>query len=102
TSDVLAGKLYGIPLSGTMAHSYVESFEDETAAFDAFTRSYPNGSTPLIDTYDTVEADRRAARVARELAVRGGRLGGVRIDSGDLLEASRRVRARLYAGGRAS
>jgi nicotinate phosphoribosyltransferase len=99
TSDVLAGKLYGIPLAGTMAHSYVECFEDELAAFDAFVRSYPDGSTLLIDTYETIEGARRAARVARELAARGGRLGGVRIDSGDLLEVSRSVRAVLDEEG---
>ena len=99
TSNVLAGERFGIPVAGTMAHSYVESFADETAAFEAFTRSYPNGSTLLIDTYDTVEGARRAAAVARELAARGGRLGAVRLDSGDLLELSRRVRAVLDEAG---
>ena len=99
TSNVLAGQRYGIPLAGTMAHSYVECFADETAAFEAFTRSYPDGSTLLIDTYDTVEGARRAAAVARELAARGGRLGAVRLDSGDLLELSRRVRAVLDEAG---
>jgi nicotinate phosphoribosyltransferase len=92
TSDVLAGQRYGIPLAGTMAHSYVECFASETEAFEAFTQSYPNGSTLLIDTYDTVEAARRAAEVAHGLAASGGRLGGVRLDSGDLLELSRQVR----------
>jgi nicotinate phosphoribosyltransferase len=82
-----------------MAHSYVECFDSETAAFEAFTRSYPDGSTPLIDTYDTVEGARRAAAVGRELAARGGRLGGVRLDSGDLLDLSRRVRAVLDDAG---
>jgi nicotinate phosphoribosyltransferase len=95
TSDVLAGKRFGIPLAGTMAHSYIEAFEDETAAFEAYTRSYPVGTTLLIDTYDTVEGARRAAWVAAELGARGGRLGGVRLDSGDLDELSRRVRAEL-------
>ena len=92
TSDVLAGKRYGIPVAGTMAHSYIECFENETAAFEAFTSSYPDGSTLLIDTYDTVEGARRAVEVARALAERGGRLGAVRLDSGDLLDLSRRVR----------
>jgi nicotinate phosphoribosyltransferase len=95
TSNVLAGERFGIPVAGTMAHSYVESFADETAAFEAFVRSYPDGSTLLIDTYDTVEGARRAAAVARRLAARGGRLGAVRLDSGDLLELSHRVRAGL-------
>ncbi len=99
TSNVLAGKLYGIPLAGTMAHSYVESFPDEAAAFEAFASSYPDGSTLLIDTYDTVEGARRAARVAHALAGRGGRLGAVRIDSGDLVELSRVVRAVLDGEG---
>ena len=76
-----------------MAHSYVESFPDETAAFEAYASSYPDGSTLLIDTYDTVEGARRAARVAHALAARGGRLGSVRLDSGDLVELSRAVRA---------
>lgn len=109
TSNVLAGATFGIPVAGTMAHSYVECFETETAAFEAFASSYPDGSTLLIDTYDTVEGARRAARVGRALAGLGpsgdplpaasrsplagaGRLGAVRLDSGDLLELSRRVR----------
>ena len=95
TSNVLAGQVYGIPIAGTMAHSYVECFEDESFAFEAFTAAYPDGSTLLIDTYDTVEGARRAARVAQSLAGRGGRLGGVRLDSGDLLELSRLVRGVL-------
>lgn len=99
TSNVLAGKAYGIPVSGTMAHSYVECFDDESAAFAAFTSRYPDGSTLLIDTYDTVEGARRAARVARALDAQGGRLGGVRLDSGDLLELSRRVRQVLDEAG---
>ncbi len=92
TSNVLAGLLFGIPAAGTMAHSFVECFEDERAAFEAFLRAYPRGSTLVIDTYDTVEGARVAARAARTLAGRGVRLGGVRLDSGDLLELSRSVR----------
>lgn len=99
TSNVLAARMYGIPAAGTMAHSYVECFEDESAAFEAFTRSYPDGSTLLIDTYDTLEGARRAAEVAHGLARRGGRLGGVRLDSGDLLELSRGVRHVLDEAG---
>ena len=95
TSNVEAGRRFGIPVGGTMAHSYVECFPDERAAFEAFTRAYPDGSTLLIDTYDTVEGARRAAGVAHELAARGGRLGAVRLDSGDLLDLSRRVRTVL-------
>jgi nicotinate phosphoribosyltransferase len=88
TSNVLAGARYGIPIAGTMAHSYIEAFLDERAAFRAYLRSYP-GSTLLIDTYDTIEGARRAAEVG------GNRLGGVRLDSGDLLALSREVR-RLF------
>jgi nicotinate phosphoribosyltransferase len=99
TSDVLAGQRFGIPIAGTMAHSYVECFEHETDAFEAYTRSYPDGATLLIDTYDTVEGARRAVRVARDLAARGGRLGGVRLDSGDLLTLSLRVRDVLDEAG---
>jgi nicotinate phosphoribosyltransferase len=95
TSDVLAGRRYGIPLAGTMAHSYVESFGDERAAFEAFTRAYPDGATLLIDTYDTERGAARAAAVGRALAARGGRLGGVRLDSGDLRELSLAVRRTL-------
>ena len=99
TSNVLAGRAYGIPLSGTMAHSYVMSFADEADAFRAFARDFPERSILLIDTYDTVEGARRAVRVAHELAREGIRIQGVRLDSGDLAELSRRVRAILDEGG---
>jgi nicotinate phosphoribosyltransferase len=99
TSNVLAGREYGIPVAGTMAHSYIECFDDEDAAFDAFVRAYPDGSTLLVDTYDTIEGARRAARVAHALAERGGRLGAVRLDSGDLLTLSRGVRRLLDDAG---
>ncbi len=99
TSNVLAGHLYGIPIAGTMAHSYIEAFEDELAAFRAFARAYPGGSILLVDTYDTVEGTRRAIAVARELAAEGHRLRGVRIDSGDLAELSTAVRALLDEAG---
>jgi nicotinate phosphoribosyltransferase len=99
TSNVLAGRRYGIPVAGTMAHSWVEAFADELEAFRAFTRSFPEGTTLLIDTYDTVEGARRAAVVAHETAARGGRLHAVRIDSGDLLALAREVRAVLDDAG---
>jgi nicotinate phosphoribosyltransferase len=82
-----------------MAHSYVEVFAHERAAFEAFVRAHPDGATLLIDTYNTLEGARRAARIAHELRERGGRLGGVRIDSGDLVELSRQVRALLDESG---
>ena len=92
TSNVLAGRLFGIPTAGTMAHSYVECFEDEQAAFAAFLRTRPRGSTLVIDTYDTIEGARRAVRAARALGGRGVRLAGVRLDSGDLPDLARKVR----------
>jgi nicotinate phosphoribosyltransferase len=99
TSNVLAGRQYGIPVSGTMAHSFVESFRDELAAFRAFARSYPDDAILLVDTYDTIEGARNAVQVGRELAERGSRLRGVRLDSGDLLSLSREVRALLDDAG---
>jgi len=99
TSNVLAGRLYGIPIAGTMAHSYVESFPSELEAFRAFARSYPDNAILLVDTYDTLEGTRRAVTVARELAETGHRLRGVRLDSGDLVELSRGVRAILDEAG---
>ena len=99
TSNVLAGKLSGIPVAGTMAHSFVEAFADELEAFRAFALSYPDRSILLVDTYDTVEGARRAAVVAGELAEHGHRLRGVRLDSGDLVELSGRVRAILDEAG---
>lgn len=99
TSNVLAGRAYGIPLSGTMAHSYVMSFEHEADAFRAFARDFPERSILLIDTYDTVEGARRAVRVARELTSEGIRVQGVRLDSGNLAELAKQVRAILDEGG---
>lgn len=99
TSNVLAGRVYGIPIAGTMAHSYIEAFEDELDAFRAFARSYPDNAILLVDTYDTLEGTRRAVEVARELATADHRLRGIRLDSGDLLELSRGARAILDEAG---
>lgn len=99
TSNVLAGKLYGIPTSGTMAHSYVMAFADEREAFRRFARDFPTTAVLLIDTYDTVQGARHAVEVAHELAAEGVQLRGVRLDSGDLGELSKRVREVLDAGG---
>ncbi len=92
TSNTLAGKRYGIPIVGTMAHSFVSSFENEIDAFRSYVASFPDTSTLLIDTYDTVLGARRAVTVAREMAAKGHRLRAVRIDSGDLLQLAREVR----------
>ncbi|MDR7482651.1 MAG: nicotinate phosphoribosyltransferase [Armatimonadota bacterium] len=99
TSNVLAGMVYGIPVTGTMAHSYVMSFSDELTAFRAFARDFPHNTVLLIDTYDTMQGVANAIIVAGEMAARGSRLRGVRIDSGDLVAQSRAVRAALDAAG---
>lgn len=99
TSDVLAGLAYGIPPTGTMAHSYVEAFPSEIDSFRAFARAFPATTTLLIDTYDTVAAARKAVVVAREMEARGARLAAVRLDSGDLLALSRAVRRVLDEAG---
>ncbi|MBA3350476.1 MAG: nicotinate phosphoribosyltransferase [Actinobacteria bacterium] len=92
TSNVLAGQMFGIPVNGTMAHSYVMAFEDELNAFRCFLRDFPEGSVLLIDTFDVEEGARRAARVAKELGPEGVTLSGVRIDSGDLATLTHSVR----------
>jgi nicotinate phosphoribosyltransferase len=99
TSNVLAGRTYGIPVTGTMAHSYVTAFPHETDAFRAFARAFPRHTTLLIDTYDTAAGARKAVAVAQEMAARGERLAAVRIDSGDLVGLSREVRAILDGAG---
>ncbi len=92
TSNVLAGKEYGIPVSGTMAHSFVTSFEDELDAFRSFARTFPQNTVLLIDTYDTLSGAQKAIQVAREMEAEGRQLRGVRLDSGDMAELSRQVR----------
>ena len=99
TSNVLAGKTYAIPTVGTMAHSFVSSFEDEIDAFRSYAASFPENTTLLIDTYDTIAGARKAVEVANEMAVRGQRLKGVRIDSGDLAELGIKVRKILDHAG---
>ncbi len=92
TSNVSAGKRYGIPIVGTMAHSFVTVFEREIDAFRSFVASFPGNSILLIDTYDTLAGARKAVEVAREMAARGQRLRGVRIDSGELASLAKEVR----------
>ena len=92
TSNVMAGEAYGIPIVGTMAHSFVSSFEHEIDAFRAYIRSFPHNAILLIDTYDTFQGARNAVQVANEMAARGESLIGVRIDSGDLADLARKVR----------
>ena len=100
TSNVLAGKRYGIPLAGTMAHSFVQAFDDEREAFRAFLKSFP-GSTLLVDTYDTLEGVRRAIELVREHGS-AFHVRGVRLDSGDLNALARETRDLLDRAGLAS
>jgi nicotinate phosphoribosyltransferase len=95
SSNVLAGFCYGIPVFGTMAHSFVMSYEKEIDAFRAFAKTFPNNSTLLIDTYDDIAGAEKAAAVAKELEKAGHKLSGVRLDSGDLTEISKKVRKLL-------
>jgi len=99
TATALAGLLWDIPVSGTMAHSFVQAFDDEAEAFAVFAQARPHGVTLLLDTYDTVAAARKVVALAPRLAARGVRIEGVRLDSGDLGALSRSVRALLDAGG---
>ncbi len=99
TATVLAGIEFGIPVFGTMAHSYIEAHADEISAFKAFARSMPANVVLLIDTYDTERAAEKVVRLAPELAREGIRVRGVRLDSGDLAAHARAVRAILDRGG---
>jgi nicotinate phosphoribosyltransferase len=99
TSNVLAGKLYGIGLSGTMAHSFVMAFPGEREAFRAYADVFGNGTILLVDTYDVSEGIRNAIRTAHELEARGERLSGIRIDSGDLIKIARSARKAFDAAG---
>jgi nicotinate phosphoribosyltransferase len=99
TSNVLAGATYGIRPTGTMAHSYVTAFPSELDAFRAFARAFPDHTILLIDTYDTASAAHKAVTVAQEMAARGKRLRGVRLDSGDLVALSTAVRKILDDAG---
>ncbi len=99
TSNVLAGKHYGIPVRGTHAHSWVLAFDTELEAFDAFARAMPHNCILLVDTYDTLEGVRRAIEIGIRLQEQGARLAGIRLDSGDLAELSAEARQLLDAAG---
>ncbi|SER69834.1 nicotinate phosphoribosyltransferase [Nitrosomonas sp. Nm51] len=99
TATVLAGAVYGVPLYGTMAHSYIQAHEDELAAFEHFARSHPDNAVLLIDTYDTENAAARLVGLADKLAQDRIHIKGVRLDSGDLAEHARNVRRILDRGG---
>jgi nicotinate phosphoribosyltransferase len=99
TATMLASKLYGIPIYGTMAHSFVQAYDDETAAFEAFARSRPDNLILLIDTYDTERAAHKVVALAPRLKAAGITIRGVRLDSGDLVALSKSVRRILDQGG---
>ena len=99
TATVLADKLFGIPIFGTMAHSFIEVHDDESAAFETFARARRENLTLLIDTYDTEAAARKVVALAPKLKAEGIIVRAVRIDSGDLVALSKKVRRILDEGG---
>lgn len=99
TSNVLAGRLFGIPVKGTHAHSWVMSFDAELESFQAYAEAMPNNCVFLVDTYDTLEGVKRACEVGRWLRARGHEMVGIRLDSGDLAQLSISARTILDAEG---
>jgi nicotinate phosphoribosyltransferase len=99
TSNVLAGQRYGIPVRGTHAHSWVMSYEEEKASFEAYARAMPNNCIFLVDTYDTVEGVKRAIEVGLQLRTEGHQMVGIRLDSGDLRGLSIEARRLLDQAG---
>ncbi len=99
TSNVAAGKRFGIPVSGTHAHSWVMAFDDELEAFRAYVSAFPHNAILLVDTYSVEQGTARAIMVAREMRDRGERLMAIRIDSGDLAWGSRKARFMLDEAG---
>ncbi len=98
SAAVLAGALYGVPIFGTMAHSFIQAYDDEFTAFMHFAQSHPDNTVLLIDTYDT-EAAAKVVRLADQLRQRNITVKGVRLDSGDLAAHARNVRRILDQGG---
>lgn len=100
TSNVLAGFLYDIAVSGTQAHSWIQSFEDELTAFRTYVENYPDKSILLVDTYDTIRSGiPNAIKVAKELKEKGYDLKAIRLDSGDLAYLSKKARKMLDEAG---
>ena len=99
TSNVLAGKFFGIPVTGTHAHSWVLAFDDELTAFNAYADAMPNNCIFLVDTFDSLDGVRHAAEVGRRLRQQGHELAGIRLDSGDLAYLSLEARKILDAAG---
>ena len=99
TSNVLAGKRFGIPVKGTHAHSWVMSFEDELEAFLGYAQALPNNCIFLVDTYDTIAGVRKAVEAGKQLRARGYEMVGIRLDSGDLAYLSIEARKILDEHG---
>jgi nicotinate phosphoribosyltransferase len=99
TSNVLAGKLYGIPVRGTHSHSWVMSFDSELESFEAYADAMPDSCLFLVDTYDALSGVRNAITIGQRLRLRGKRLLGIRLDSGDLAWLSIEARKLLDAAG---
>ncbi len=100
TSNVLSGMEFGIPVSGTMAHAYVQSFDQELTAFRKYAQTWPDDCILLVDTYDTMKSGiPNAIKVAEEMASRGKQLKGIRLDSGDLAYFAKKARELLDAAG---
>lgn len=100
SSNVLAGHLYGVNVSGTMAHSWIQSFDDELTAFRSYARHYPDTTILLVDTYSTLESGLpNAIKVAKELEEQGHKLKAIRLDSGDLAYLARKSRKMLDDAG---
>lgn len=99
TSNVMAGKLFGIPVSGTHAHSWIMSFETELEAFEAYADAFPDQCVFLVDTYDTLNGVKNAIKVAEILRSKGKEMVGIRIDSGDLAYFSSKSRQMLDEAG---
>ncbi|KAA3657942.1 MAG: nicotinate phosphoribosyltransferase [Calditrichaeota bacterium] len=99
TSNVLAGKLYNIPVSGTHAHSWIMTFDSELEAFDEYAKAMPNNCVLLVDTYDTIEGVHNAVAIGKKLRKQGHELTGIRLDSGDLAYLSIQARKILDEGG---
>lgn len=99
TATVMAGAMYGIPLFGTMAHSYIQAHEDEALAFEHFAQGHPGNAVLLIDTYNTEAGAAKVVSLAHKLRAQGISISGVRLDSGDLPAHARQVRHILDSGG---
>lgn len=99
TSNVLAGKLFNIPVKGTHAHSWVMSFDTELESFEKYAEAMPNNSLFLVDTYDTIEGVKNAVKVGNKLKEKGYKLAGIRLDSGDLAYLSTEARKILDEAG---